>query len=601
MKLSAMAVWAAAAIALLLFPVSVVALAFVSFAFGGHCAAWQWWLAAAIAVSAGFWRRPVRDGLRGGLLFLAWLAVVWVGCGVIAGAAWFDEVVCHYPAVRMLADGWNPLFARTPEAVLGRFGLESGDLRIDHILFMPKTVWVFNAVAWFFTRDVLNPMAPILWFLFPAVTVRIWRSMGGAHFLWKALAVPILYCLVPNTAYAVDSVVALSAIGLLLAFEEVLSRRGFDPLSLVVFSFWMMGAKPTGLVHGGVFWLVFLAFAAWRRKDVLKRLTLSVAAPVAALLVLACSTPYLTSVCDYGHPFYPKYTSDERRFPARDITDDFIARQNDDAASMGYFGRYVNSFVSPSLARAWYRWRLGRPDFMPYSQPYTHYPNDAKEGNTPTRLGMRLLFWISVAWLLSGAGRSWRIPALCVLLCMGVAPPPMLGYVRYIPWWLAPALFVYVDLAAGPMPWRRRVLCPLVLAFVCFLIRPHTLSDRVIYAETLVERREMLCDMFKDPGVPPALRPAIPQAAGHLKLMFRDAPQMSRPELLPHSERHQEIMEREGVEISALLFALDDMDEMRRRAYRYPCGTLRRAAFALRVAFVTLPRLALRRIAAPCG
>ena len=73
-------------------------------------------------------------------------------------------------------------------------------------------------------------------------------------------------------------------------------------------------------------------------------------------------------------------------------------------------------------------------------------------------------------------------------------------------WWLAPALFVYVDLAAGPAPWRRRALCPLVLAFVCFLIRPHTLSDRVIYAETLVERREILCDMFKGPGVPLALR-----------------------------------------------------------------------------------------------
>lgn len=30
---------------LLVFPVLVVVLAFASFAFGGHCAAWQWWLA----------------------------------------------------------------------------------------------------------------------------------------------------------------------------------------------------------------------------------------------------------------------------------------------------------------------------------------------------------------------------------------------------------------------------------------------------------------------------------------------------------------------------------------------------------------------------
>ena len=478
---------------LLVFPVLVVVLAFASFAFGGHCAAWQWWLAAAIAIAAGFWRRTAQEGIRSGLVFIAWMAVVWVGCGVVAGAAWTDEVTYHYPAVRMLAGGWNPLRVCTPDAVLAVAGLSQGECWIDHIVFMPKIVWVFDAEAWFFTRDVFNPLAPILWFLFPAVVARIWRSMDGAHFVWKLLAVPILYCVVPNAAYTVDSVVALSAVGLFLSFEEVLSRRGFDPLSMVVFSFWMMGAKTPAFLHGGFFWTVFLAFVLWKRREELKRLLFVVGA-IAAILVLANSTPYLTSIRDYGHPFYPKYSFDEKRFPVRDLTHDFITERNEDASQMGYCGHYVNAFISPSLARAWYRWLLDRPDFMPYSRNYTHYPSEVCDGSSPTRRSMRCLFWLSIARLLFGARKSWRVPALSVLLCIGAAPTPLLGYVRYSPWWLAPGLFAYIDFSGREEKWGRRTMCVLMLALNC-MVRPYTLYDRAVFAMSLVERRMVLADL----------------------------------------------------------------------------------------------------------
>ena len=75
---------------LLVFPIAVVVLAFLTFCLGGHCAAWQWWGAVAIAVACGFWRRPAREGVRTGLLFLAWMAVVWVGCGLAVAPCWFD-------------------------------------------------------------------------------------------------------------------------------------------------------------------------------------------------------------------------------------------------------------------------------------------------------------------------------------------------------------------------------------------------------------------------------------------------------------------------------------------------------------------------------
>ena len=580
---------------LLVFPVSVVVLAFVSFVFGGRCDAWQWWLAAVFAIAAGFWRRPVREGIRTGLSFIAWMAIAWIGCGVIAGAAWTDEVTYHYPAVRMLAGGWNPLRDCTPAAALASSGLLQGECWIDHIVFMPKIVWVFDAEAWFFTGDVFNPLAPILWFLFPAVVAKIWRSMDGVHFIWKLLAVPILYCIVPNTAHTVDSVVALSAVGLLLSFEEILSKRGFDPLSMVVYSFWMMGSKTPGFLHDGFFWTVFLVFVLWKRREELKRL-LCVVATTAAMRMLVNSTPYLTSIRDYGHPFYPKYSFDEKRFPVRDLTQDFLTGRNADAAQMSYCGLYVNAFISPALAQAWYRWRLDRPDFMPYSRNYKHYPNDADDGSCPTRRRMRCLFWLSVAWLLFGARKSWRIPALSVLLCIGAAPAPLLGYMRYIPWWLSPALFAYIDFSGRDEKWCRRTMCVLILLFNC-MVRPHTLYDRTVFAMSLVERRMVLADLFERRSDPVVVRPDKPTSAGQLKLMFRHAPRLTAPKILPFSILHQNVVRSEKLEVAALLFVLDDLEETRRRAFHWPENMRRGFCYAVHAGFVTLPRAAACRIA----
>ena len=51
---------------LLVLPTIVVLLATAAFAFGGRCALRQWWLAAAVAIATGLWRRPAREGIRAG-------------------------------------------------------------------------------------------------------------------------------------------------------------------------------------------------------------------------------------------------------------------------------------------------------------------------------------------------------------------------------------------------------------------------------------------------------------------------------------------------------------------------------------------------------
>ena len=579
----------------LVFPTIVVLLATAAFACGGRCALWQWWLAALITVAIGFWRRPVREGMRTGLVFLAWLAVAWVGCGIAVAPNWFDESVYHIPAVRMLADGWNPLHVRTPESVLRFAGLAAGDCRIDHIVFLPKIVWVFDAVAFHFTGDLFNPMEPVLWFLFPVVALHVWRAMEGARVVWKILSVPLLYCLQFNTAYVIDSVVALSAIGLFLSFEEVLSGKRADVLSLAAYSFWMMGAKTTGLVHGGLFWLVFLVFA-FRRREIARRdcKRIAVAGAATALaLALACASPFLTSLADYRHPLYPQYTFDRERFPARDMTSEFADCQNDDAAQMGYCGRFVNAFVSPFLARAWYRSRLGRQEFRPQSDTWAHYPTDG-DGSSPTRLGMRLAFWFSLLTLLFAARRSFRPMAVMVLLGICAVPSLMVGYVRYVPWWLAPVLLLYVD-SAGRRDHLRQGLAFLLVAGM-FLLRPCTLLARLSHAAGLMDDKARLAALLEDGARLPSVRPCCSMSTGQLKLMRRQVPALGRAEMLPFSEALAEKVQQEDLRLPGWLFVFDDMEAMHRHASVLPAETVDRIKHVARVFATTAPKLIVGRI-----
>ena len=503
---------------LILFPTVVVMLASSSFLFGGTCSLWQWWCAALITAAACFVKCRVCTAAIAGTAFFAWLAIVWIVCGLSIAPGWFDEIVYHFPAVRLLADGWNPILERDAMAVLKAAGLTQGECKFDHILFMPKVVWVFSAVAYFFTGDLWHPLLPLVCFFLPAVTIRVWRALDGANVAWKILAIPLLYCIVPNSAYVVDAVVALSGIGLLLSFEEALSGRRLDIFSLTVYSFWMMAAKPAGLVHGCLFWAVFLAFAFFW-----KRMTWRVApviASTAIMLAIACASPYLTSVHDYRHPFYPKYSFDEKRFPVRDITGDFLSCRNADAARMGYFGQWIHAFVSRDLACSWYRWRLKRKKFKPKSQVFT-----------PPSIMLRTTFWLSLAWVFFAGRKSFRPSALMVLVCVGAVPGPMLGYVRYVPWWLAPALFAYIDLSSKRGNLAVQTMPALVFAWICST-PPTTLPNRLGYAATLMEHRARLSKLLSVENLPP-LRPCMRRGMATLKLLRHHCPELGRPELLP--------------------------------------------------------------------
>ncbi len=549
------------------FPVLVVLCAAVAFLFGGTCAAWQWYLPLVVVAAWGQWRSAPRESAAATALFLLWIAVVWVLCGISVAPGWFDEGCYHLPAVRMLVNGWNPLCTRAPEDLAALFGLSMDECRFWHIAYMARPVWIFNAVAYFFTRDVFHPMLPAMLFVFPAAVLKLWRTMGSRAWWWKVAACGMLVCLTPGSMYVVDAVVALAAVSLLLSFDEALSGKSPDWPVLALSSFWLMGAKGTGLVHGGIFWIIYFAFA-WRDKALFRRSWLC-AAVVAGLLVVGCASPYITSLIDHGHPFYPKCTFDEKNHPVHDITADFLSDRNADAKAMGYVGFAVNAYVCPALARAWYRLKTGRRDFCPHSAIWEHYPSDTA-GVSATRLIHRTLLWVALAVLL--LLKRHRATALMVVVGMLALPGPMLGYVRYIPWWQMPAILALMALTeARPSEPRVRRLgafaAAVLLAAASCLIGPWPLNKRLGYETWLVLRRIELEDMLASP-TRLRVRPAYPEMAGLLKLMQREWPALAQAETLPYRERSWEETFVDHTNLPGNFFALDRRKDMKKARNR---------------------------------
>ena len=90
--------------------------------------------------------------------------------------------------------------------------------------------------------------------------------------------------------------------------------------------------------HCFAFWVLFVVFSLVKTRNfIIIKKSLSSGAVISAVFLIMSVSPYLTVYLEYGHPLYPVYTCDEKRFPPYNMTLDFLFR-NDDAASMGRVG-----------------------------------------------------------------------------------------------------------------------------------------------------------------------------------------------------------------------------------------------------------------------
>lgn len=451
----------------LLFPLAVVLLASLSFFFGGRCAAWQWWTSVALALALPFAARADRrDALKAGGLFLVTLAALYGCIRLTRDSWWVDAVAYHLPATRLLIDGWNPFAAATPSALGAATQIDPNEMRLLHVLFLQKSVWVFNAVAFFFHGDVESVTTPLEFYAYLMTAVVLWRSLDSWHWPFRLLLVLALWvCCAGHSSEVlwipamtvVDDVCAMTIFALMVVMARDLVRRAVSWERLVPLTLLAIVAKSAGALSCFVLWTLFALIVLIRERRSFGRFFARFAvagAGMAIYFAVACASPYFTAWRDYGHPLYPMARA-EKDQPVYDFVSD-INLANRDFHEMGPVGYFVNAYVSPTLAQGYYRRKLGLDDFHPTCIYWQCMELFAKEGDgivatTLTTLSERIAIMAALVILLLLPG--WRVVSAMALVMLVAAPGPLYGYMRYFKW--AEMLMPFAALALGALVWEK--------------------------------------------------------------------------------------------------------------------------------------------------
>lgn len=452
---------------ILLFPLIVIFLACASFFFGGHCAAWQWWVSIALVLSLPFAARENwRTGAVSGGFFLLTLAVLYVAVQLTRDSWWVDAVAYHLPATQLLINGWNPFTDATPSALGAAMQVDPEEMRVLHVLFLQKAAWIFNAVAFFFHGDAQAVTVPIEFYAFFMASIVLWRTLDTwrwpfrlllAFALWTFCAGHSSIVLWIPSMSVVDDVCAMMIFALMVAMTKDLSLRKVSWDRIVPLTLLAIAVKSAGGLACFVLWVFFaILFLVKNRHTFGRTFALFAAAAVGMTIYFAvtCASPYLTAYRDYGHPLYPMAQADPDQ-PTFDFVSDLnIATA--DFHEMSPIGLFVNAYISPTLAQAYYRYKLGREDFSPtclYWQCMKLFAmdDDSISATTLTTLSQRLALLAAVAILLLLPG--WRVMPAMILLMLLASPSPLYGYMRYFKW--AEVLFPFAILALAAFAWTK--------------------------------------------------------------------------------------------------------------------------------------------------
>lgn len=453
---------------ILLFPLVVIFLACMAFFFGGHCATWQWWVSVGLVLVVPFaMRAGHRTGLVSGGLFLITLAVLFACVRLTRDSYWVDAIAYHFPAIRFLIDGWNPLEAATPSALGTAMSVSSEEMRVMHVLFVQKAAWLFNAVAFFFHRDVQSVTTPIEFYAFFMAAIVLWRSLDGWKRSFRLLVVLALWIFCAGhssevvgimSMTVIDDVTAMCVFALMAAMTRDLVRRTVTWDRIVLLSLLIIVVKSSGALACFVLWALFATIVLVRNRRTFRPMFLRFAVAAVGMTIyfgITCASPYWTAYRDYGHPLYPLATVDEEKMPKTDFIVD-LNWGTEDMDAMGPIGFFVNAYISPSLARGYYKHKLQREDFHPTCSYWRGTRAQTRDVGTDDEMTItdfsdRVALWIAFAILLCLPG--WQIlPAMSFLILIA-APSHTYGYLRYFKY--VEMLLPFAVIALAEFGWRK--------------------------------------------------------------------------------------------------------------------------------------------------
>lgn len=427
-------------IQVLAFPVLTTTLCCASFFFGRRISAWQWWISTVIILGlpwATNWRKNKREAFLADVLFVGLLATLWcLSPLALDRAGNLDFYHYHLPQIHYLALGWNPIDDPLCQKTSASTGLSLHDTAWVSAIALPKTTAIFNACAHFFVRDALATTLSATWFLLIGFGFAVIHSTKPHQRLAGVAGIVVLakWLFVPYAKNCdLENCLILASGGLLFTMLNDLRRNRLSPLPLFVFTFWMVNSKLTGVIGAVLFWSFFATtFLLRNRKHLLPcfHKLFGLASIVIIVFCLVSFNPYGIAWRDYGHPLYPCMTSDAQQWPLHNIPGD-CKIGNDDWKSMGHFGTFVNAYVSPSVAHAYYRWKTGKNSFDPH-QYIWDYEYKGTNFQSPLTAQKRGVIWLVFLVLVTIS--ETRVFSFAFLLGLGILPKEYIGYLRYAVW-----------------------------------------------------------------------------------------------------------------------------------------------------------------------
>lgn len=545
----------------LLLPMAVSLITAVSLLLRMPLTAFQWWAGVSVVASLGILAKSPRDRMAGLALFAAALFIYWCITSAMLWPTGCDNCICYQPAALILKEGWNPIWAGTPQQVTESFGITADDFKLMHMIAVPKSTWYFNAAASFFCGEWgISPKAVILPLIAASLVCTIWRYLAGANKLLRisaTIAIPLL-----ALGYAtpglniVAYVINASTIGLLaniaISLRTTPSNRLLTRTEMFVYSFWMATAKPAGIPPLAVIWCAWAVckIAANMRngKYFLRSFPLKRFALFALFVSVELASPVYSSWKDFGHPLYPNYTADPVRFPVAKLIND-LSDENADASSMSHFERYVYAWISRDAVKFYRKHFCGQADFNPANSrwfpettlhaPWSESPRTAVDMSileNHTRMWCQpyhLILLTMIFTLLVLGDSADRTCAIAIMGSLFAMPTVVLGYWGYTGWCFAAPLLLICRLPAMPRKHAAiRVASNLLICCVVLFITVYRGGRFVFEAAKAIDAKAAYM-AFMEANPCATFTPDIRSHMALLKLRKRFIPRMHDIRIVP--------------------------------------------------------------------
>lgn len=428
---------------LLSFPFAVIGISMLGFACGIPLTRAHFVLAIG-AVALGNWfvlKKENRLGVLMWWLLLLFSSILLAALPVMYSVS--DAAVCHRPGAFLLANGWNPIY-QTEYADLHRIANSFFDsskfmYHPQHVGFVPRAAWIYAAVLYkvFGFVEIGDSFN-----LYSAITLLVvsitWMKRFTRFPRYVTLGLSLILVACPYSIAGIFGGCVDSAMYSLLIAAFLCTDAFFrDWKWRDIVAAGMAYAVAGGIKFGALpyVFLVPMAYVVFAciRDGWGKRVSLAVL-PVGILVLvfLLNASPYLTSTYHHASPFYPAHSFDKNEKIADNMTFDFDV-MNEDAAAMGYWGRFAYAYLTKTGTKLYYRHKLRQEKFDPQLRLFCDVD------------GLGAGFRVFLICALGGLFfmKDWRLRILAGVLVASIflLPGKYMGYGRYVaPVYVVPIL-----------------------------------------------------------------------------------------------------------------------------------------------------------------